>query len=706
LRKIVFAAAAALIATAAFAQGADPYLWLENVEGARPLAQVKQWNAETEAVLTRMPGYEEHRQRALAMLNDPQQIALPDDVMGDLVANHWVDADHKRGLWRVSPLADYLAGKPQWRTLIDVDALGKAEGKSWVWHGANCLPPEFQRCLVSLSPGGGDADVIREFDLPNGQFVAGGFTVPLGKNNATWLDKDRLLVAAVEGEGSATRSGYPRIVKRWRRGTPWSAATIVAEGIPADISVSPFAVMDGDTRYVGINRGTGFYTSKLSLLGSDGRLVELPIPETATFETISGGQAIVSLVDPLGTIQPGSVVAFDVAAMLAGQRPPPTLVMAPTKTQAIEEVSASDHVLWIKALDDVSGKLFALARQANGTWARQTMPLPANSTIHIAATADKRDIAFATVESMLTPTSLVAVTPIGEVKPVAALPAQFDASNFTVDQHFAISKDGTRVPYFLVRKKGVTAPAGALIHAYGGFRAAQTPTYLTEQPYRSGPLGLFWVEDGNAYVLANIRGGGEYGPAWHKAALREKRQNAFDDLEAVARDLIRTGVARRDGVAISGRSNGGVLVGAAMTQHPELYSAVIAGSPLEDMKRYSHLLAGASWIDEYGDPDKPADWAFLSRYSPYQNVRRGVHYPPVFFYSSTKDDRVHPGHARKMAAKLKAYGNRVYFHEYLEGGHSVGADRSEDAVRAALLWAFLTREIGRGTVTGAAERGL
>jgi prolyl oligopeptidase len=707
LRKIVFAAAAALIATVAFAQGADPYLWLENVGGAKPLAQVKQWNAETEAALTKMPGYEEHRRRALAMLNDPQQIALPDEVMGDMVANHWVDADHKRGLWRVSPLADYLAGKPQWRTLIDVDALGKAEGKSWVWHGADCLPPEFQRCLVSLSPGGGDADVIREFDLPSGQFVTGGFTVPLGKNNATWLDKDTLLVAAVEGEGSATRSGYPRIVKRWKRGTPWSSATVVAEGIPADISVSPFAVMDGDTRYVGINRGTGFYTSKLSLLASDGRLVELPIPETATFETISGGQAIVSLVDPLGTIQPGSVVAFDVAAMLAGRRPGPTLVMAPSKSQAIEEVSASDHVLWIKALDDVSGKLFALARQVNGTWARQTMPLPANSTIHFAATADKQDIAFATVEGMLTPTSLVAVTPIGEVKPVAALPAQFDASNFAVEQHFATSKDGTRVPYFLVRKKGVTTPAGALIHAYGGFRAAQTPTYLTEQPYRSGPLGLFWVEDGNAYVLANIRGGGEYGPAWHKAALREKRQNAFDDLEAVARDLIRTGVARKDGVAISGRSNGGVLVGAAMTQHPDVYSAVIAGSPLEDMKRYSHLLAGASWIDEYGDPDKPTDWAFMSRYSPYQNVRRGIHYPPVFFYSSTKDDRVHPGHARKMAAKLKAYGNRVYFHEYLEGGHSVGADRSEDAVRAALLWAFLTREIGHRAVAGvgAPERG-
>jgi prolyl oligopeptidase len=452
--------------------------------------------------------------------------------------------------------------------------------------------------------------------------------------------------------------------------------------------------MDGDTRYVGIDRGTGFYTNRQSVFGADGKLIELPIPDTAEFQTISSGQAIVTLVEPLGQFQPGSVVAFDMAAMLAGQKPVPTLVMAPSKSQAIEQVASTDHALWIKALDDVSGKLFALRRQGDGSWSQTAMPLPANSTVQIVGGADKQDIVFVTVDGMLTPTTLSAVSANGAVQTVQALPAQFDASKFTVEQRFATSKDGTRVPYFLVRKKGVTAPTGVLIHAYGGFRAAQTPTYLTEQPYRSGPLGLFWVEDGGAYVLANIRGGGEYGPAWHKAALREKRQNSFDDLEAVARDLIADGVARKDGVAISGRSNGGVLVGAAMTQHPELYSAVIAGSPLFDMKRYSHLLAGASWMDEYGDPDNPADWAFMSKYSPYQNIRKGVKYPPTFFYLSTKDDRVHPGHARKATAKLKAEGNTVYYHEYLEGGHSVGADRSEDAVRAALEWAFLTKTIG------------
>jgi len=695
LRKLVFAVAAALIATAAVAQTSDPYLWLENISGEKALRQVKAWNAETEAELTKLPGYEEHRQRALTILNNPKQIAMPDDVMGDMVANHWIDADHKRGLWRVSPLGAYLDGKPEWKTLIDVDALGKAEGKSWVWHGADCLPPEYRRCLVSLSPGGGDADVIREFDIPTGKFVGDGFTVPEGKNSATWVDGDTLLVARVEGDATATRSGYPRTVKLWKRGTSWNSAKVVAEGIESDISVGPFAVMDGDTRYVGVDRGVGFYADKRSILMPDGRLVELPIPETAEFQTILDGQAIVRLIDPLGEFQPGALVAFDLPSMLAGKTPSPALVMAPSKSQSIEEVASSENILWVKALDDVSGKLFALSRQPDGSWSQREMPLQANSTIHIVETGDKQDIALATVESMLEPTKLVAVE-ADNVRTVQALPAEFDASKFTVEQRFAISKDGTRVPYFLVRKKGVTQPTGALIHAYGGFRAAQTPTYLAEQPYRSEPLGLFWVEDGNAFVLANLRGGGEYGPEWHKAALREKRQNAFDDLEAVARDLIRTGVARKDGIAISGRSNGGLLVGAAMTQHPELYSAVIAGSPLEDMKRYSHLLAGASWMDEYGDPDKPADWAFISKYSPYQNVRKGVKYPPVFFYLSTKDDRVHPGHARKMAAKLKAYGDPVYYHEYTEGGHSVGADRSEDAVRAALLWAFLTKEIGGG----------
>ncbi|MEP7315157.1 MAG: prolyl oligopeptidase family serine peptidase [Sphingomicrobium sp.] len=465
------------------------------------------------------------------------------------------------------------------------------------------------------------------------------------------------------------------------------------EGEEKDISVSAFSVMDGDNRRTFLVRGNGFFTSQVSVIGADGKPIRLPVPETASFEALIGGRVVASLVDPLGDFPAGSLVAWDLGDVLAGRTASPELVMKPTASQSIEEVASSDNILWVKALDDVSGKLFALSRGTGGRWTTRAMPLPGNSTIHLAGTADKRDLALATVEGMLTPTSLVAVTPTMPMRTIESLDAQFDASKFTVDQRFAVSKDGTRIPYFLVRRSDVTKPTGVLIHAYGGFRNAQTPGYLTGQPYRAGPLGLFLAEQGDAYVLANIRGGGEYGPGWHKAALREKRQNAFDDLEAVARDLIRTGVARKDGVAISGRSNGGVLTGAAITQHPDLYRAAIIGSPLFDMKRYSHLSAGASWIDEYGDPDVPADWAFMKQYSPYQNIRPNVRYPATFFYLSTKDDRVHPGHARKGAAKLQATGSTVYYHEYLEGGHSVGADREEDARRAALLWGFLNIEL-------------
>ena len=690
-------ALAALLAAAPLAaiaqQGAeDPYLWLEEIEGKRALAQVKEWNAATETQLTADPKFETYRSRARAILDDEQQIATPDRVMGDRVVNLWRDAAHPRGLWRMSPLAAYRAGKPQWRTLIDVDALGKAEGKSWVWHGADCLAPDYRRCLVSLSPGGTDADVLREFDLGTGRFVEGGFALPEAKSDVAWVDADTLLVATDYGKGSLTTSGYPRIVKLWKRGTPLSAARTVAEGEVTDVRVGPTAIQAGARRWVFVNRGKTFWTNSYQLMTPAG-LLPVPIPQDADLQDVIGDRLVVKLQSPLGAFRAGTLVSYSLASVATRGHAEPQLVLAPTAKQAIEEVSASDGTLWVKLLDDVSGKLVALT-PAKAGWRARTVALPRNSTIHLLAAGGSPDLAFATVEGMLTPPALYAGGAAGAPTLVQRLPGRFDARLFTVEQRFAASKDGTRVPYFLVRRKGVKGPEPALMHAYGGFRAAQTPGYLTGQPYRAGPLGLFWVEEGNAYVLANIRGGGEYGPEWHKAALRENRQRSFDDLHAVAEDLIRTGVSAPKKIGISGRSNGGVLVGAALTQRPDLYGAVISGSPLHDMKRYSHLLAGASWVDEYGNPDKPEDWAFMSRYSPYQNVKPGVRYPAVFFYSSTKDDRVHPGHARKMAARLGEYGNRFYFHEYLEGGHSVGADHAEDAYRAALLMAYLKRELG------------
>lgn len=683
---------------AAQAAAEDPFLWLEEIEGDRALAQVQTWNAATEDLLTKDPKFDAYRSRARAILDDEQQIATPDQVLGERVLNLWRDANNPRGLWRVSPLAAYRAGTPQWRTVIDVDALGKAEGKSWVWHGADCLAPDYRRCLVSLSPGGTDADVVREFDLESGRFVDGGFALPEAKSNIAWVDRDTLLVVTDYGPESLTASGYGRIAKLWKRGTPLSAARTLYEGEKGDVSVTPIAVQDRGRRWTFVSRGKTFWTSEHRLLTAAGTLVPLPLPEDADFQDVIGGRLIAKLQSPLEAggrrFPEGALIAYDLEAIDGGRAAAPELVMAPTARQAIEEVAATDNVLWVKALEDVSGKLFALRRDRTGRWTAAPAALPANSTIHLLSTAGKSDLAFATVEGMLTPPALYAIRTDGAPARVQALPAKFDANQFSVEQRFATSKDGTQIPYFLVRRKGTRGAVPALIHAYGGFRAAQTPGYLTGQPYRAGPLGMFWVEEGNAYVLANVRGGGEYGPEWHRSVLRENRQKSFDDLHAVAEDLIRTGVSAKGRIGISGRSNGGVLVGAALTQRPDLYSAVISGSPLHDMKRYSHLLAGASWVGEYGDPDKPEDWAFLSAYSPYQNLKPGVKYPAVFFYSSTKDDRVHPGHARKMAARLGEYGSRFYFHEYLEGGHSVGSDHAEDAKRAALLMAYLKRELG------------
>lgn len=689
------AALALSCSCAAAAQDEDPYLWLEDIEGQKALDWVKSENAATDKLILSRPGFEADRKRARAILDDERQIAMPGEVMGDHITNFWRDAANPRGLWRQSPLDAWLAGKPVWTTLIDVDALGKAEKQSWVWHGADCLAPDYRRCLVSLSPGGTDADVVREWDRTTKSFVAGGFTLPQAKSSVTWEDADTLLVATDYGDGSMTASGYPRIVKRWKRGTPLAAAETVAEGEPEDVGMNVFALMDGDRRWPMISRGKTFYTADIKLPNVDAsRYISTIIPDTASVRDVIDGQLVIFLNQDWADIAAGSLVSLSLEDMSADRKVPIVTAMTPTKAQAIEDVAATDNILWVKALDDVEGKLFALRRDsATGKWSQRDVPVAANATVAIAGTVGRRDLALVTAETMLTPPTLYAASEQGTPQAVQSLPATFDAKDMSVEKRFATSKDGTKIPYFLARKQGTTGPVPALIHAYGGFRAAQTPGYLTGQPYRAGPLGLFWVEDGNAYVLANIRGGGEYGPAWHQAALREKRQNSFDDLHAVAEDLVRTGVSAKGKVAISGRSNGGVLVGAAMTQRPDLYGAVISGSPIKDMWRYDKMLAGASWVAEYGDPDVPGDWAFLSGYSPYHNIRKGATYPPIFLYLSTKDDRVHPGHARKYAARLMENGNRVYYHEYIEGGHSVGADHAEDAVRAAMLHAFLLREL-------------
>ncbi|MCJ2184071.1 prolyl oligopeptidase family serine peptidase [Novosphingobium sp. 1949] len=686
-------AAIPLLIAATAPAATDPFLWLEDVHGARALDQVATWNAATEKTLEATPGYAQDHARALAILEDDSKIAEPAQVLGDVVTNLWRDKEHPRGLWRQASLASYTAGKPEWTTLIDVDALGKAEGQSWVWHGADCLAPDYTRCLVSLSPGGSDADVVREWDRTTRRFVTDGFTLPQAKSGMTWVDADTVLVNTDFGPGSLTTSGYARQIKLWKRGTPLASATLMKEAAPTQMGMGAHAISDAGGRHVVVTLEKSFYTHDSWVLNAKGALVALPLPESADLEGLIDGRLVALLQKPMGAFAAGSLVSWPLDAVLAGQAPAPSLVFAPSPQQAIETVATSDHTLWITLLDDVSGKLLALKPQANGAWTQTVTSLPDKASVTFEASADKDDLAFATVQSFLTPPTLYAIKADGSSAAVQSLPAKFDASQFTVEQHFAVSKDGTRVPYFLAIRKGVKGPVPALIHAYGGFRLPQTPSYLTTEPYRAGPLAMFWTEEGNAYVLANIRGGGEYGPRWHDAALREKRQNAYDDLYAVAEDLVTRGISARGKIAVSGRSNGGLMAGVAMTERPDLFGAAIIGSPLLDMKRYSHMLAGASWMAEYGDPDVPADWAFIRKYSPYQALKKGVHYPAPFLYLSTEDDRVHPGHARKFAARLEALGDRFYYHEYREGGHSVGADPAEDAVRAALLHAYLRREL-------------
>jgi prolyl oligopeptidase len=680
---------AAAVPAAAAKPAADPNLYLEQVDSPRAIATAKRWNAATLAVLEKQPGFADFRSRALALLSTNQKIAEPDAILGDKVLNFWQDEEHPRGIWRVSPLAAFATGKPEWRTLIDIDAMSKADNKKWVFKGATCLSPAYVDCMVSLSNGGGDAVEVREFDLAKGAFIPGGFVLPNAKSNIAWAGPDALFVGTDFGPGSVTDSGYPRIAKLWKRGAPLSSAQVLAEGQKSDVSVQASSLVDGNRTWPIVNRAVDFYHSKISHIAPDGRLIPTPLPDDAQIEDVLDGRVIASLKTPWEGHPVGALVAYSIPDLLAGKTPAIETVFVPNEHQAVEEVSASHSKVWVKVLEDVSGRLIALSRAGDGSWSGAPVALPDKSTIHLNATASGSDLAFATVEGMLTPPTLFRAEPGAAPAVVQTLPAQFDASNMVVEQNFATSPDGTKIPYFLVHRRDVAGPVPVLMHAYGGFELAQTPGYLVSQPYRSGPLALFVVEQGGAYVLANIRGGGEYGPNWHNAVLRENRQEAYDDLYAVAEDLIARGVTGKGQIAVSGRSNGGLMASVAITQRPDLWGGAIIGSPLVDMKRYSHLLAGASWMAEYGNPDVPADWAFISKYSPYQNLKCGVKYPVPFIYTSTRDDRVHPGHARKLAARLEQCHDRFFYDEAIEGGHAAGIVPEEDAQRVALEAVYL-----------------
>ena len=668
----------------------DPFLWLEEVEGARALAWVREQNARSLAFLEGDPRYAEMYRDALAVMTASDRIPYP-SFLGDRLANFWQDDLHVRGVWRMTSLASFAAAEPEWETLLDVDALAAAEARNWVFHGASVLPPGYRRALLSLSDGGKDASEGREFDLGTKRFVDRGFVLPEGKQSATWLDDDTLIVARDWGPGTMTASGYPFILKRLRRGMPLDQAEELFAGTPDDVSVGASALRNPEGRVEGtlISRQLNFFDSERYLL-TDAGPVRLAVPARSSFRGFVSGQLVFSLEEDWGADFPtGALVSLDLAACLAHpEAVTPLLIHAPGPREAIEDVATTRNILLATVYRNVQGSALAY-RFEGGGWVASRLALPEQASLRIVDASERADRAFIDVAGFLTPNALWLVEPeAGTASPVKSLPARFDASGLTVEQFEAASSDGTAVPYFVIRSEALRFDGSAptLLYGYGGFQVSITPSY-------PGALGRLWLEKGGVYVVANIRGGGEFGPEWHQAALKEHRQRAFDDFIAVAEDLIRRGITSPRRLGIMGGSNGGLLMGAMLTQRPELFRAIVIQVPLLDMLRYHKLLAGASWIAEYGDPELPEEAEFLRRISPYHNLRPGVVYPEPFFVTSTKDDRVHPGHARKMAAKMAAMGLAFLYYENVDGGHSAAANLAEHARRNALEFTYLTRKL-------------
>jgi prolyl oligopeptidase len=669
----------------------DPFLWLEEVEGEPALEWVRAQNARSLGPLEVDPRYAGLYQEALAVVTAADRIPYP-RFLGARLANFWQDETHVRGVWRTTSPASFATAEPEWRTLLDVDALAAAEGRNWVYQGATCLPPDYRRCLVALSDGGKDAAELREFDVEAAGFVRGGLLLPEGKQSAVWFDADALIVGRDWGPGTMTKSGYPYILKRVRRGLPLEAAEEMFRGAIDDVSVGAGVLRDPDgmARCILINRQVDFFESERYLLTPSGPLL-LKLPARSSFRGFVSGQLVFSLEEawPQEGHPDGALVSLDLAACLADPTTAaPRLIFAPGPREAVEDVATTRDLLLATIYRNVQGSAVSYQFEA-GAWVPQPLPLPEHASVHVVAASDRADQAFVDVAGYLTPNSLWLVEPdSGTARPVKSLSPRFDAPDLVVEQQEATSRDGTAVPYFVIRPRALRFDGAAptLLYGYGGFQVSMTPSYLAVG-------GKLWCEKGGVYVVANIRGGGEFGPEWHKAALKRDRQCAFDDFIAVAEDLVRRGVTGPRRLGIMGGSNGGLLMGAMLTQRPDLFRAVVIQVPLLDMLRYHKLLAGASWMAEYGDPDKPEEATFLRAISPYHNLRPGVAYPEPFFVTSTKDDRVHPGHARKMAAKMTAMGLPFLYYENVDGGHSAAANLRERARRHALEFTYLAQKL-------------
>ncbi len=670
-----------------------PFLWLEEIEGDKALDWVRGQNARTLAQIEADPRYRRLYDTALEIITAEDRIPYVSFRAGKL-SNFWQDQTRVRGVWRQTVLESYRTAEPDWRTILDIDALAAAEGKNWVYQGAVHLPPEYRHSLVGLSDGGKDASEWREFDAETGTFVAGGFALPEGKQSATWLDADMLLVARDWGPGTMTASGYPFVLKRLRRGQPLDGAEEIFRGTADDVSVRAGVLRDHDgvVHGVVVTRSIDFFSSEQFLL-TDAGPVKLPVPGKASLQAFVSGQLVFGLEEVWRhagkSFESGALVSLDLEAFKADpQGAAPLLIYAPGPRETIEGVVSPRGSLLVTIYRDVRGSAVTF-RFDSGVWRATALPLPDNASVQLIAANDLAETAFVDVAGYLLPNTLyLADLAANAAEPVKSMPARFDASKAIVEQFEAISQDGTKVPYFVVRPRDLAFDGNAptLLYGYGGFQVSMTPAY-------SGALGKSWVEPGGVYAVANIRGGGEFGPDWHQAALKEHRQRAFDDFIAVAEDLIRRKITSPRRLGIMGGSNGGLLMGAMLTQRPELFRAVVIQVPLLDMLRFHKLLAGASWMAEYGDPDKPEEAAFLRRISPYHNLHAERAYPEPFFLTSTKDDRVHPGHARKMAAKMASMGLPFLYYENTDGGHAAAANLKERARRNALEFTYLFEKL-------------
>ncbi len=672
------------LAAVTVAAGEDPYLWLEEVEGEKALAWVQERSNQDTAELEAVPEFQKIHEELLEIYNSSERIPYA-GVAGEYLYNFWQDADHVRGIWRRTRLKSYLSDETEWELVLDIDALAEAEGENWVWKGAQGLYPEYTRYLVSLSRGGGDAVVVREFDATTKTWVEGGFELAEAKSNISWRDRDTVWLGTDFGEGSLTDSGYPRIVKLWTRGTDLSAAETIFTGETTDVSASGYTVHTPEGNYDVVSRTPEFFRG-MTYLYRGGELIRLGFPDDASFNGIFRGQLMVNLRSdwtPAGRTYPSdALLAIDLEKFLGGARDF-DLLFEPGERVSLAGSATTENFLLYTTLDNVTSRLYKLTFQ-DGNWKRSEVALPGLGSAGVFGTSDSSDDYFLTYTDFLTPASLYYVGENGKPELAKSSPAFFDTEGMKVQQYEAQSKDGTMIPYFLVTPRGFQADGKnpTMLYGYGGFEISMRPRY-------SGTTGRAWVERGGVYVLANIRGGGEFGPKWHKGAVQENHQHNFDDFIAVAEDLIQRKITSPRHLGIVGGSQGGLLVGGTFVQRPELFEAVVCQVPLLDMKRFNKLLAGASWMAEYGNPDTE-DWDnFMKFWSPYQNLDAKKDYPKVFFTTSTRDDRVHPGHARKMVRWFVDHDKPVYYFENTEGGHAGAANQNQRAYMWSLTYAYL-----------------